>query len=568
MSLNLNIPRYENLKDLIDSCISFFEKNKDRVNNELVRERRNKLSTFIEEFHRESGTLTPKVKEKIMVLRQEVPVVLMTAHQPNLFPYSGVMRKATLIFTLGRELERHLGTKVITFFGIADQDFSDDRWVKSSLLPAITRKDGKLTLRINLPEKTMLNNIPKPSINQINKWKDEIETWLHNAIYTNNNFWKENGILNWDYKKSLLHHNFEIFWEIVKDAHGRAITYSDFNAFIISKIVNESWGYDTLFSRFSDCQKTFVDEFNSLLTDFSDYSSSLKEIIEFLYKKEDKKRVSKEETELLPFWYHCNCGSKARLSLCNQKDSIIGHGFCINCSKEFNINLGKVDNADVTAYASNISARAIPMILVFSKGLGLTCYIGGIGGTEYLKEAIYLAKKININIPPIVYWRPRDKYLGISQLEALSEYKSITGNDNIYKYEEEIKHLKNRIKDIYKQISILELKKEELIIKLRNESINMEKFKKDLKNILDEIAKIKKSSNLSILNHDLKTLRNIPTILTLIPNIIDYAINIGLNKTSEQWIDFLLKNGSFSSEVYLKSLLADITEYEKIYLRL
>jgi len=357
-----------------------------------------------------------------------------------------------------------------------------------------------------------------------------------------------------------------MFWEIVEEAHERAISYSDFNAFIISKIVNEAWGYDTLFSRFSDCQKIFINEFNSLLTDFRDYSSSLKEIIGFLHKKEGKKGVSKEETELLPFWYHCNCGSKARLSLCNQDDSLIGHGFCINCSKEFNINLGKADNADVTAYAPNISARAIPMILVFSKGLGLSCYVGGIGGIEYLKEARYLAKKISITLPPIAFWRPHDKYLGISQLEAILEYKRITDHYELSKYEEEIEYLKNKIENINKKISILELKKEELITKLRNKNITINIFKMDLKNILDEISKIKKTSNLSILNHDLKTLRNIPNTLTLIPSIIDYAINIGLNETSSQWINFLINNGSFSSEVNLKSLIADLAELEKIYL--
>ena len=78
--------------------------------------------------------------------------------------------------------------------------------------------------------------------------------------------------------------------------------------------------------------------------------------------------------------------------------------------------MGKVDDIDISDIASNISARAISMLLVFSKGLGLSCYIGGIAGTPYLKETRYVANKLNIILPPIVVWRPRDKYLGIGQL--------------------------------------------------------------------------------------------------------------------------------------------------------
>jgi len=333
MSRQLNITQFKNMKELTDSCVSFYEKNQEKLNNKYVRERRNKFSLSIEKFHIESGTLTSKVKEKIAILQQEVPVILKTAHQPNLFAYSGVMRKATLIFTLGRELERSLGTKVVTFFGIADQDFTDDRWVKSSILTAITRRFGTLTLSIDLPEKTMLNNIPKPSINKINKWKDEIEIWLQNTIHTINNFCKENEITNWDSKKSLLHENFEIFWEMVVEAHELATTYSDFNAFTISKIVNEIWEYDTLFFRFSDVQKVFSHEYNFLLSRFRDYSASLKEVSEIIPKIALSKGVSIKESKFLPFWYHCDCGSKARLSLLNQNDSIIGHGFCIKCKK-------------------------------------------------------------------------------------------------------------------------------------------------------------------------------------------------------------------------------------------
>jgi len=568
MTQNFKTHQFQNLQELIDSCSSFYEKNKEKLTDEAVGERRKQLSMFIEKFHSETGTLTSKVKDKIVALRKGSTVLLMTAHQPNLFPYSGVLRKATLIYVLEKELERRLGVQVVNFFGIADQDLTEDRWVKSSLLPAISRKDGVLTLSINLPKSTILKNVPKLSIDIIKKWKDEIETWFHNATISINSFCKEHGISKWRSKEQLLHNSFEEFWEIVEEAHERATTYSDFNAFIISKIVNAVWGYDTLFSRFSDCQRIFYPEFNFLLSRFSDYSASLKEIIELFSKNARERGVSEKEHESLPFWYHCDCGSKARLSLYIKDDSIIGHGFCTNCKKQYNINMGKRDNPDVSAIASNISARAIPMILVFSKGLGLSCYVGGVGGIEYLKEAKYVANKLDITLPPTVVWRPHDKYLGISQLEALLEYKRITGHLEVDKLKEEIEHMKTRINNIHREIEPLEKEKYKIIDKLKKGDIDIKTFKNDLKKIVDKIAKIKKTSKLSILSHDLKILENIQTVLKLIPSIIDYAINIGLNETSKQWIDFLVYNGSFTSEVYLKLFLDDLAEFDESYLKL
>ncbi|MFX0132855.1 MAG: hypothetical protein ACFFDN_04345, partial [Candidatus Hodarchaeota archaeon] len=449
MSFNISISKVDSVKDLIDRCISIYDNNKEKFMEQSVREKRSKLTLYIEKFHRESGTLNSEVKEKITVLRQGNPILLMTAHQPNLLPYSGVLRKATLNHVIEKELEKRLGVQVVNFYGIADQDFTDDRWIKSSLLPSINRKNGILNLNINLRNKIILNNIQKPSIDIIDNWKDEIVSWLNDTTNSISNFYKKNVELEWNSKKPLLFNNFKNFWKIVEEAYKQASTFSDFNAFILSKIINEVWGYNTLFSRFSECQNIFSQEFNLLISRFNDYSGSLEEVIEKFPRKKYKIGVSRGESNLLPFWYHCDCGSKARLSLNTKDKRLIGHGYCVKCKKEYNIEIGTKDKPDVNNIDTKISARAIPMILVFSKGLGLTCYIGGVGGIRYLEEAKYVAKKLDITLPPIGIWRPQDKYMGIGQLEAIIEYKKITGHYEINKLEEEIDSMKRKINKIY-----------------------------------------------------------------------------------------------------------------------
>ena len=93
---------HDDFKELLDSCVRYYEENVHRMSLERVSERRRKLSDFVERFHKDCGTLSPSVQKRIKDLRNGNGLVLMAAHQPNFFPYSGVFRKATLIFLLAR----------------------------------------------------------------------------------------------------------------------------------------------------------------------------------------------------------------------------------------------------------------------------------------------------------------------------------------------------------------------------------------------------------------------------------------------------------------------------------
>jgi len=69
-------------------------------------------------------------------------------------------------------------------------------------------------------------------------------------------------------------------------------------------------------------------------------------------------------------------------------------------------------------------------------------------------------------------------------------------------------------------------------------------------------TEVKRSSNLSVIYRKLKILENVPVVLNLIPSIIDYAVNVGLKETSDQWIRYLRENGSLSSDVPVESVLS------------
>ena len=547
----------QDFTELADSCVSFYKHTRDKTSLERVRGRRSDLAGFAEIFHKDCGTLTASVQERIADLKDGRGVILMTAHQPNFFAYSGVLRKATLNFVLAKRLEKLLGVPVVSFFGIADQDFTDDRWVRSCQLPAVQRSGGILSLDMKLPERLMLNRVRKPSRNVLQKWNAEIERWLDDAISSVKRLRKALDLpeVCSPACAATLHENFASFWNLVEGCHERAEQFSDFNAFLMSKIVNEVWGYDTVFARFSECQQAFVDEFRFLLSRFTDYSRLLREATQIPREAGVEGGVSEHEPLLAPFWYHCDCGSKVKLRLIARDGSLLGEGRCMNCEEHHALAFGATNDPDISAIASRISARAIPMCLVFFNGLVPSCYVGGVGGIRYLMEAEHVAKALGVPFPPVTVWRPHDRYLGAGQMEARLELKRICSDLGAPDLAAAKEMLRSRIAEIHERLDTLEASKKSAVERLK-EHPNDEALKEEVTSISMSQTRIKRSSNLSVISHELKILENISTVLDLIPSIIDYTVNIGLKETSEQWMRFLGEDGSLSSDVHLKSVLA------------
>jgi hypothetical protein len=481
----------------------------------------------------------------------------MTAHQPNFFAYSGVLRKATLNFVLAKKLEAALKIPVVSFFGIADQDFTDDRWVRSCELPAVQRSGGRLSIEVKLPEKLMLNKVPKPSCDMLSTWKSIVEKWLNDAIMSIDRLSKQLGVNKLCSVSCVtkLNENFGSFWKITEDCWERSKTYSDFNSFLMSRIVSDAWGYDTVFARFSECQQAFAEDFSFLLSRFNDYSRLLEEAMTMPHAAGINGGVSSQEPFLAPFWYHCHCGSKVKLFLEEKEGSLIGKGDCMRCGEHYLLNLGDKDNPETISIASQISARAIPMGLVFFEGLKPSCYVGGVGGLAYLNEAEHVAKGLGIPFPPIVVWRPCDKYLGVGQAEALLQLRTICRKFNAQDASTAKNLLEARISQIQNQLGELEMLKNETAQELKKHP-NDERLSRKMKEVSVKRTDVVKFSQLSVVSHELRTLDNASKIPYLMSTVIDYAVNVGLKETSTQWVRYLNEIGDFASAVRLETVLS------------
>jgi hypothetical protein len=114
--------------------------------------------------------------------------------------------------------------------------------------------------------------------------------------------------------------------------------------------------------------------------------------------------------------------------------------------------------------------------------------------------------------------------------------------------------LESRLYTARRNLDSLESLRKNVLAKLKHYADDIG-LKKELKEISMRKTRAVRTSNLPIIIHELKTLENILTVQELIPSIIDYAINVGLKETSDQWVRQLGENGNLSSTVHLESVL-------------
>ena len=493
MASQENIECPKTFEELVD-CVK--RRHDSRKISEKSLENRRIFADKAEKFHREADTLTNPVKESIESLKREKECIfLFSAHQPNLMPYSGVVRKLTLMEAVKTRLETLYSIPVISLFSISDETLPD-RWVKNAQLPDIRMSEG--CLNISNPEilkkhhhrltgygkyAIRISFIPKPSTEVASTWKNAIRSWIDSTLKMTKKLASKNG-----YKISIeqinaLFKNAREITQIINESYERAKNYADLNAFLLSKIINQSFGYSTLFVRYSESKQILKDEILLLSRDYERYFEALKE--SFI-----RTRNLVPNIKLAPFWYHCECGGMANLAFQNSESFNLYQGDCINCGRNYKFDITET-TSEKSNFFSNISLRAIPFTLVYFKGLDPDLYVGGTGGlTEYYPQAKIVAEKLGIGWPVVGIWNPYDRYAGIGQLHAFLASK------------------------------------EKLPLKMKR-----------------KISKVFEDKY----------------------SIVDYAINIGLKSTSQQWLNWLLNNNGNSnlmSDIYLDSTFAGKLEQE------
>src|SRR5918911_1063645 len=533
--------------DIVNRISHMYTYNNYRA-NDFTLNNRIKLQKFIRKFHLDADTMTDNVNNKIALLNDPRTKLFVSIHQPNLFAYSGVFKKMVLLQAVKdliekQEEEKNPNKKIVNFFLIVDHDFVEDMWIRIAQLPSIKHSLGRLELRLpvsNSKRWQMVCNIPPPGRTVLDQWKKQIMYWIkkNSSSY---------AISSPSIKLRLID-NFNQFWNEVELSYQKAKSYSDFNSFLMSQIVNKVWGYDTLFVRLTDISSVLEDGFKYLISNFNVYSDALRKAEGMFLRHGIDTGVSSSSYLNAPVWVHCKCGSKAPVKIYDrqalgggiQGQEILLKGICISCKNDICVNLGKkyaMDLLKEEKVIHRLSPRAIPILLLLSRDLGIACYASGTGGSmDYAVVGSMVFKALSVNTMPTVIWSSKDIYYGIGQSEAL-EFAQLAKQSDIVPY---LKSLKE--KEVEYRNKIIP------IIAERNHRI---KSGESIQTLLEDLFELKEQQRK--IRRSIKMTQKAKNAVSMSPCFVDYAVNFGVANTEIQWRENLLNNNNLASPVIMKT---------------
>jgi hypothetical protein len=485
--------------------------------SDFVLSNRTALKLVGKRFHDEAGSLTEPVAESIKSLDDPTTKIVVSTHQPNLFAYGGVLKKIVLLENL-RKASESLGiNKILNLFLIVDHDFLDENWIRMAQLPSVSHASGIMELRVPVGESKrwqLVCNAPTPSKAVINHWKHQIRSWIRNCTTSRIE------------KRLEANANFEELWNhVVLPAYSRARSYSDLNSFMMSIIANRIWGYRTLFVRLSELSRLFENGFTFLLSNVGMYSEALRGIESRLMSNGIDTGMSSSSFRSAPVWLHCACGSKAPVKVVRTGGMMGLVGSCMSCKRYLERELGSQDNLDLSGTAAELSPRAIPIPLLLSRDLGVSCYCTGTGGIGYLVDGSVVAKKLALRFPLITVWASRDSYLGIGHSPPLAQEDRLHNS-----FESELSMLRQASEACHRRMLPLLIKRHSTITNRESKDEILSQIfaiKQEQRRIRGMISSKTKAQNIS----------------KLAPCFVDYAVNFGMKSTEKVWTNHLLQDG-------------------------
>lgn len=509
------------------------ENNYTQNNNiNSILKNRIKLKYFINKFHSEAGTLNPNIQDSIELLKNPSTEIFVSIHQPNLFSYSGVFKKIVLLEALKNTIQNKISSKkIINLFLIVDHDFMDEIWVRVAQIPSVNHTSGILEIRLpvdNSKRWQLICNMPLFSRTILDKWKKEINSWIKNS----------SSSLTPVFDKSIFLNNFEQFWEEIECSYSKAKSYADFNTFLMSLIVNKIWNYETLFVRLSEISSIFEDGFKFLISNYNRYSQALRKNEIIFSDQGIGTGVSSNSYLNSPLWLHCKCGSKASTKLQrNQQGLSILTGSCMSCKKDLEVSLGN-NNNDLNFSndtIENLSPRAIPILLLLVRELGMKCYASGIAGITYITVGTTVFRELSIDLPLVLVWPSKDIYYGIGQTEALKTI-NLSNEDDINQYlnllNEKNFEFENKIKPFLEEKERKKNNHEEISPQINHQIYNLKEEQRNIRQKIKLTEKVKNAIHIK-------------------PCFIDYAVNFGIKNTERQWYTNLLKNDNLATPIHM-----------------
>lgn len=363
---------------------------------------RSYLSDIIHNFHTRSGTLTNAVSKELSAFEAGGPI-LRVAHQPNFLPYRGLIAQFVLLDTAAKELRAQNTEGVTQVYFVVDHDTCRNYRFRTAHFPDPMKNQGVAALTLTEMVDTMdavMTGVHSPSSQSIDQWADTLgdHATVHNSKLPSSH---PLGV-----HPETLKQRQEKLRTLLHTAQDSARNLAEFNAMVLSRIVNGWWDLPTLFLPLSHCRHLLRPHYLYLLQHWREIRNAATATI---HKFEDAGVEFSDNLtsrlEKVPFWYICpTCHSRNPVT--EKGDSLVIEADCCGCDVHHSKSFGTWTAPELTDNLNQITPRTILDDLLDIIGFGIK---GGVGYQSSLEHAILahgIAKQMRWTQPPELYWRP------------------------------------------------------------------------------------------------------------------------------------------------------------------
>lgn len=464
-----------------------------------------KTGTIAVDFHKKNDTYTEGVKSQIDLLKEgNIKVLIEVAHQPNFLPYAGVWKKAVFADFIAKKLNEN-NIQTVAIFGLVDEDQSSNQYLYQNRIPFYS-KNGYKNIGFSVNNKHLLwNKQLLPEKEKIIENFDQIF-----SLYTSSGLDKNNTDLS-------------IFKEILYDSYVNSQTFSEANSKFLTKFCNNVWDLNILFFQYSEIKKQGIlkDKFEQLLKKRIQYIKVYNDFI-----NANKLEISNVHENYVPFWYHCECGGKIRLSIPDGQQNSEITTCCPVCNKNRDIDIFQ----DLNKLFKSMSPDAVARDVIFTMGLGTDVYILGHGGSSiYSKISEKLLDLFQEKKARLISWNSKDVYISSLLVKNASNILKISKrtNEDPTKDEELVnQHILNLTQKIFsvKERLNKSIKDSEGFLILSNE----------IKSLYEERNKYMKEKQ--HIESYFKKKSNLYNALICTPSILDEILSIGQHTIIKAWL--------------------------------
>jgi hypothetical protein len=319
-------------------------------------------------FHERNETTT-YVARPLAEFRDGAPVIRF-AHQPNLFPYLGVLGQFLFVHNISRLAADIARQSVVPAYFVVDYDEAGDRRFHKTLLPDPRSRHGAAALSYQLARKDRRKaafTLDAPGQSVTDGWLNIFDRWTERYRTTSRSFalqpLTEVGVAS--ARNSITE---------LLTAYRKHRTFSDGNAAHLSTFINATWRLPILFIPLSASAA-------GLERHFMDLSGRLNE---------------KEDSRATYAWYICpNCCTRTAVSA-HHAASSLQCGFC-GRREEGVAHSAKVPNVPATGRAR---PRIVPKVLMDNLAdyelYGVVAGTGYAGGLAHMRRSRDAAQRMGI----------------------------------------------------------------------------------------------------------------------------------------------------------------------------